>query len=495
MQRFILLIGWILLAQPALAGGKVLWLTEEDPSQKARERAEKLTEVTEHLSIADLNCVPQSVDEQVSAQYEALRAAVAAGKARWEEFEVEYVIATELQPTLEAVSMVRDERDLDDLIQAKLLQGEAVVRAFSDVEFLEDERAEPFRVALSQAEGEFSNRTVVRPWVEAIMLAPGRVWTRSDISDDWSYTQFQEIKGWLEEVPTAALDRSMVPTEETLVVNGRPYGDQLLRKVGVGVHFVHRVRNEAVCGIERVTAAPGQLIELGMGLAADDLEQALQQVMAGTTIGFPGTVKAALEALAEAANAPIYVAAEDEGHVAILAYARGAKLLDQQVVTVMRIGELGPAVVVSPLFDQEGEVIAAVHAGVGLEIGIYNAVVLMGADIALTPGYTMTYGQDEGEPDLWTSALPQVWGGLGAYLVRPKGRTPTFLLAGTYGWDGPAHMTFGGRASLGLPMKRTGRWVRMTLGGRGGATSRWDVDDEQKGLYVVFARFGFGALN
>ncbi len=401
MQPFMLMAGWILLAQPAFASGKVLWLTEQPPSEKAREKAEKLTEVAEHLSVADLNCVPLIVSEQTDAQYEALRAAVASGKARWEEFEVEYTIAVELEQPLASIAMVRDERDLDDLIQAKLLQGEAVVRAFSDVEFLEDERAEPFRVALSQAEGDLSNRTVIRPWVEAITLAPTRVWTRSDISDDWSFTKFQELKSWLEEVPKAALDRSVVPTEEAIVVDGRPYAGQPLHKIGTGVHFVHRVRNEAVCGRVRLMAKPGQLVELGVGLSADDLDSASQQVVAGTTLGFPPAVKTALEALAESAKAPIYVATETEGRVAILPYARGAKLLDQQVVTVMRIGELGPGLVVSPLFDQDGEVTPAVHAGVGVEIGVYNAVFLLGADIALTPGYTMTYGQNNGEPDLW----------------------------------------------------------------------------------------------
>ena len=129
-------------------------------------------------------------------------------------------------------------------------------------------------------------------------------------------------------------------------------------------------------------------------------------------------------------------ALDEKGRVEILPYARGAVLYKQKPVTFVLAGEIGGGVVVSSMFNEPGgaNVTAPAMMGhLGFELGIYNFAILGGSDLAITPANTLKFGRQDGSGDVTTSIQPRPWGGLGLYVLRPSGTTPTMLVAGTLG--------------------------------------------------------------
>lgn len=194
----------------------------------------------------------------------------------------------------------------------------------------------------------------------------------------------------------------------------------------------------------------------------------------------------------------MFVAAEDNGRIVVLPYAHGAELLKQRRVTVLGVGEVGAGAMTSTLFasDEDGKNVVAPSAvgSLGLEVGIYNAIVLAGTDLAITPGNTIAWANDEGTENIKSSMFLQPWAGLGAYLLRPTGRAPTAMVAATYSWLQPAHHAVGGRVSFGFPFQpEGGLWIRMTLGGSAFPSSMWDEGDTETPMAMLYARGGLAA--
>ena len=69
-------------------------------------------------------------------------------------------------------------------------------------------------------------------------------------------------------------------------------------------------------------------------------------------------------------------------------------------------------------------------------------------------------------------------------------------MAATYGWDYPAHLSFGGRINVSVPidMDVGGTWLRFTLGGKAAPKSLWDEGGDKTPMYSFFFRTGLGAL-
>ncbi|HCH66800.1 MAG TPA: hypothetical protein DFR83_28615, partial [Deltaproteobacteria bacterium] len=108
-----------------------------------------------------------------------------------------------------------------------------------------------------------------------------------------------------------------------------------------------------------------------------------------------------------------------------------------------------------------------------------------GSDVSLTPANVVTYDNNK-----TASILPQPWGGAGVYVLRPTGSTPTMLLAGTYGWNFPGHLAFGGRVAFGIPIDENKTWFRLVIGGDAAPTSMWDGDLKDISMYRMYLRFG-----
>lgn len=494
-RALIAFIAAFLYAWPAFAGPIVVWLEPDLPEEKYLRKAENSVGPAIHLSHVDVAFPPQPHTQADERTMGALRTEVIEARTRWDDFDVELGIATEMQAALDDVTLVRDSRDLEEVVDAYLVQGAAISRAFSPLAFREDEAAEPFRA-------EIPGDRVNSGWLQAVALAPDRTFTKADLVDGGPWPAFDDLYERLKDLPPGYLDVSDLPRGATVVVDGKVI-DRGTREVQLrpGTHFVHVIRNDVVSGRMKVTVEAGLTSDVQLPVDLATLGQANSTLVAGSTVGMSQTIEKSLAAIGKHYKGDVYLAALDGGRMVIEPWTGEAQRPKKRPVTVLGTGEIGGGVVVSPLFDDSGGdpvTSPAAHGGLGLEIGIFNGVILGGFDLAFTPGKTVTHGPgDETETDpnqnVTTSVLPQAWGGLGVYLSRPSDpRNTTLLLAGTYSWLGPAHFGLGGRVVLGIPMDDGGTWFRLTVGGASAGKSSWDTGNDKTPMHVLFLRLGFG---
>lgn len=474
----------------ALAGPIVVWFEPNPPPEKALAKVEKLAGPTGQLTHVDLAFPPQPAGDADVAKYKALRDTVASSRAKWEDFEVEFGIATDLGAVLDSVDVIRDERDADAMIEARALQGAAVLRAFDAQDFQEGARAEPFRV-------QFTGMPFLNgPWLEALAIDPDHA-LGQDVADQATWPDLQKLQERVATLADGTIDLSKLPPGASLVIDGTPFAGTGTAPLRPGHHYIHVVRNGVICGRSEVMINPGETTPLPMLVDPDELAAARTQLLSGTTTGFPEDVKKGLDALAAYNKGPVFVAAIDDGKVVIEPYAQGASLLKQQVITFLLTGDLGPELIVSPIFDDSdgANVTAPGAAGsLGIEFGASYGAIIGGLDAALTPGKTITFAAPDHLSNRSMSAFPQPFGGIGLYVLRPIGTEPYLLLAGTYGWNGPAHYAPGARLTVGIPLAAEHTWLRVTAGGTAASTSAWD---DQLGtttpMYTMFLRIGLAS--
>ncbi|MFK7930199.1 MAG: hypothetical protein AB8H79_18570 [Myxococcota bacterium] len=465
------------------AEGFVVWLQPDTPEEKKLQKVENLTNANVHLAHVDLAFPPQPATPEDAARIETLRETMADGKARWDEFDVELTIARELEAAIVPVDLIRDNRDLQDVVDARLFQGAAIQKAFSPDDFANNDDAAAFR-------RELPGVTANAPWVLAFALDPDREITRADVADGSAFPDMQALQPAYRELLSAELDVSKVPTGATLVVDGaeaKPEDDVI--KLRPGVHYTHVLRRGQVSGRQLLDVKSSQKLDLPLIVDDTELEQARLQVLQGLTTGFPDDVKSSIEDLSEHNDGPIFVAAlDDKGRVTVLPYARGATLLKSKPVSFVFAGEVGGGLIVSELFDEDAEksvTAPAIMGHLGFEFGIYNFAIVGGSDISLTPTGPVYFGDDKK-----TSIMPQPWGGLGLYVLRPTGNTPTMLLAGTYGFNYPGHRAVGGRMAFGVPIDENKTWFRIVLGGDASGSSTLDSPRDGAQMYRMYLRFG-----
>lgn len=493
MHRALIAVIALLQATPAFAQTVVVWLEPELPADRDQRRAEAVLdgEAYLHYGHEELAFPPEPWTSADERAYEGLRAEIVEGRARWDQFDVELDIARQLDVALAGVDIVRDRRDLEHVIGALLLQGSAVSRAWPPMGFQDAPEAEVFRAPVPGAR-------VNRPWLDAIGLQPDRTFVKGDVADGGPWPEFQEILTRLQGLPPGYLDLSDFPRDGKVYIDGDDV-EMGLRQVELrpGTHFVHLVRDGVVIGRQKIAVEAGITTRAPLEVDGSELGSARATLIGGSTVGFPVDVTHALDAIGKFhSSSSLYVAALDEGRVVVQPYAGDAKRVRKRPVTVVLSGEIGGGAIISPLFDPvDGDTTtaAAAHGGLGLEIGIYYGAILGGFDIALTPGQTITHGNRDETANVTSSVLPQAWGGVGAYLLRPNESHATLLLAATYGWYGPAHLGPGGRIALGIPIDDRGTWFRIAVGGSSSAKSAWDTGADKTPMHVLFLRFGFAA--
>lgn len=479
-----LALGLSTLSTTAMAAeGFVVWMQPDVPGEKQVQKVENLTNANVHLAHVDLAFPPQPATPEDAARIETLRQTMADGKAKWDEFDVELTIARELEAALVPIDLIRDKRDLQDVVDARLFEGAAVQKAFSPADFGTNEDAAPFR-------RELPGVTANAPWVAAFALDPEREVTRADVADGSAFPDMQALQPAYRELLSAKLDVSKVPTGATLVIDGaeaQPVDN--IVKLRPGAHYTHVLRRDQVSGRQILDVKSAEELELPLIVDETELEQARNQVLQGLTTGFPDDVKESIEDLSEHNSGPIFVAALDEkGRVTVLPYARGATLLKSKPLSFVFAGEFGGGLIVSELFDEEAETSVtapAIMGHLGFEFGIYNFAIVGGTDISLVPAGPVFF--DDGKK---TSILPQPWGGAGLYVLRPTGNTPTMIIAGTYGFNYPGHMALGGRVAFGVPVDQSKTWFRIVLGGDGAGRSILDGPQADSQMYRMYIRFG-----
>lgn len=485
---------WSVLLNAALANPIVVWLEPAAPDEKAVQKVENNVGPSTQLYHLDLAFPPEPASDADVAAYKALRDSVTDARERWDGFEVEFDLAKQLEEKINAITVIRDERDADALIEALCMQGAAVDRAFEDVDLQEGARAEPFRVKFDGGK-----RFLIEPWVLALAIDSDHK-LGMDVAEQATFPDLQKLQDEVSDLKSGTLDLSAVPPGATLVLDGTPQAVADKLTLRPGTHYVHFLRDGVVGGRNRVTITPGQTSKLPVKVDAEELAVARTKLLDGTTTGFPEDVKSSLDALGKYYKDSVFVAANDDGRVEIQPYAQGAALLKQQLVTFTFTGDIGPELVISPIFDDsDGANITGIgaSASLGAELGISYGALAGGMDLVFTPGRTVSFANKAHDANITTSALPQPWGGVGVYALRPIGTSPYLFLVGTYSWLGPAHYAPGARLTLGIPFETAKQWLRITLGGS--AAKQPDADwaayyaGSEVPMYTMFLRVGIGS--
>jgi hypothetical protein len=483
------------LAAPAAAGSPVIvWLEPTAPDAKAVQKVENDVGPGTQLYHLDLAFPPEPASEADVAAYKKLRDGVTVARERWDDFEVELGLARQLEEQINAITVIRDERDSDALIDALCMQGAAIDRAFEDLDFQEGAQAEPFRVKF-----EGQKKFLIEPWVLALAIDSDHK-LGMDVAEQATFPDLQRLQDAVNDLDSGTLDLSSVPAGATLVLDGTPQAVGSTLTLRPGTHYLHFMRDGVVSGRNRVAIQPGETAKLPVLVDAEELATARTKLLDGTTTGFPEDVKKALTALAAYYKGPVFVAASDDGKIEIQPYAQGAALLKQQLVTFTFTGDIGPELIITPLFDEaEGANITGIGASASLggEIGVSYGAVAGGMDLAFTPGRTVSFANGDKTANIHTSALPQPWGGIGVYGLRPIGTSPYLFLVGTYSWLGPAHYAPGARLTLGIPFETPKQWLRVTIGGSAAKkqAANWDAHfgGTDVPMYTMFLRVGIGS--
>ncbi|TNE90767.1 MAG: hypothetical protein EP330_07510 [Deltaproteobacteria bacterium] len=487
MHRLLPLIA-VLLGSVAQAAPTVVWLEPEVPDETARKKVERLLELeATHISHPELAFPPAPLTDEDAADYERLADLMLEARTRWNEYEVEYGLAEDLSGALRQIDVLRDGKDLRAVVDANLVIGAAMAMATTPEELRGAARAEPYRVTLSGV-------PMSRGWVQASALDPDREVVRADLVDGSRYPQYTEFASSYGQLPEGSIDLTAAPRGTVVMVDGEPVEPGTAEVFApAGMHYVHLDMDGKVIGRMTVDVAPQKVAALPLAVSLPDLGQARSALLEGST-EFPKAVSEALEGLAT--DRTLYVAAVDDGKVSLEPWTGNAAKAKRRPVTVVAAGELGAGVVMSTIFegsDGEKETVLAGNGSLGFEVGIYNFAILFGSDVAITPGRVILYGNSDMTANEATSVLPMPYGGFGAYVMRPRGRNATLLLAGTYGWQGPAHWGLGGRVALGIPTGETS-WVRLSLGGTHAGKSAWDEALGQTiPLQSLYFRIGIGA--
>ena len=469
MSRILLLFALCLgVSTHAEAADFIIWMEGQAPEDKVLTRAARLAGVKEHLFFRDLAFPPQPDSDADDAAYAALKIAKDTGLQSWTEYDVELEMARNLSTALEQVTVVRDERDLETLVETLLFQGAAIYRSFNPVTFEDDSQAAALRF---DQPGFAANLG----WARAMGLAPERRITRSDVVDASTYMNLREVETAYKGLNTGTLDLAGLPHAETLVVNGKEQsvspGDAL--ELRPGRHYVHIQRDGVISGRQVLDIESGQTVSLPFFVAPSELELAKSQIVNGLTTGFPDTVKESVERIAKHRKGAIFVAALDpDGQPVVLPYARGAKLAQNRKGAFILFGGAGFGLTKSQILDEEAltsdKWIPTGLAQFGLEVSYSYFCVTAGLDASIPAGRSVRFGGPGGntaEDDKETYVLPQPWVGVGSYILRPFDNRHTLLVAATTEYLFPAHMGFGGRVVWGLPFQSGNAWFRVTLGG------------------------------
>ncbi len=471
-------------AAPALAEPVTVWISDTAPEARTVERADLQTGGTLHLWSVDLAFPPMPETPKDGEHIEQVLAAVENGKARWDEFEIELAIAKDMKMVVGDVSLLRSDRDRTDLAGALIFQGTAEARAFDPNTFASDERAKDFRYDGPSA-------SVPRAWLDAYALM-GKLADRSMFADGTAWQHYQRVSGTIEGLPKATLTVEDVGGD--VWVDGRkaPVGSIPLTP---GKHYLHVVRGGIVHGRAILDAAPGGAYATPRAVDAESLAVTREKVLTGKVTGLPESVVASLALLAaDHEGGPLFLGADDGRRFYVVSYDGKAALKDTRLVTGVLYAEIGGGILATPIFEQATDPTAlyaagAASAGLGFEVGISYFAFGGGIDGTFTPGNTIQFAS--GEANSSVAVFPQPHFEIGAYAVRPTKPTPTFVILGGIAWLAPAHLGYGGRMAVGIPMKNETTWVRVSLGGYYGPSTLWDPAAGQAAV-SAFARVGFG---
>lgn len=490
MTRWLAALAGAGVAQVAMAAPTVVWLTPDLPEASLLEKADHQTGGTAHVTWYEIAFAPQPITEADREAVLQVQEAVENAYGRWNDFEVELPLAADLAMTVADVDTLADVRDVDALVTALLLQGSAELRAFDAAEFAVDERAAGLRA-------EVGGVAVPTSWVDAWALAKGAgrgSFVKSDFIDAAAFADWKRLSPAITGVGDAML--TWDPRVGQVVVDGKPIDGASARLVP-GLHRLHVLRDGVAAGRVQVRVAEGQQLVFPMPISVDDVDVATARVRAGEADGLPSSVVAGMDALAGRSDGgALYLAAPDGSKVDLLEFTASAKLASKRLATLVLTADIGGGIQMSSLYEEAdgaNRLAGAMSGGFGLDVGISYFLISLGMDASVTPGSTVLFANDAGTDNVGVSVYPQPHVGLGAYFLRPVADTPTVSLQADVAWLGPAHLTYGGRLAIGVPIDAKKNWFRVVLGGSYGPSSLWKLPDEPVSVTSAWLRVGVGA--
>lgn len=477
----------------AYASPLTVWLEDEVPDAAVRERADNKTGGTEHTGLRTLLFPAVQVRPHDGTAVQDLRDAVAAGLDQWDEFEIELVIAQDLQVAMDDVGLLRSREDAEVMLDALVFQGAAVARAFDPEDFAKSKKAEPFRTVVGGA-------AVPTAWINAhaLVTALGRdALSRQDFVDNNGWQDFQRVSSAITSQPMSHLTWN--PAAGELVLDGHPVTDTDGEvDVRPGVHHAYLVRDDAPCAAAVVSAPAGQTIPLPASATPDEVQRARQRVATGEATNLPESLASVISALEEVQGGPLYLGVvDDEGHMNLATFTADAVLRDKQLFSAVLFAEVGGGIQSTSLFNEVAEgkkpVAAAISGGAGVEFGISYFLIGLGVDGAITPARTISSANASSTENNASSVFVQPWGGIGAYILRPVSDTPTLSILGEVNWNSPAHLGYGGRLTLGVPLDSRRNWLRLSAGATYSPSTLWKLPDDPLSLLTGWFRIGMGA--
>jgi hypothetical protein len=245
-------------------------------------------------------------DVSDDAAYDALRAAVIDGRASWDEWDIELKLAQDLYEVLQNVTVVRNDRDLRDVIDAHLLAGAAISRAFPPSEFSTLPAAEPFRLAAPGG-------PINRGWYTAMALDSQRTFARADIADGAPFDDFALVQRRADEFQVGIIDLDRVPDTAQVYVDGTFVGTGVARvELAPGEHYFHIVRGGRVSGRQVVRVESGRSVATPMAVDDGELAAARSAFLEGSMGAFPEDVSASLDAIQRTLRQGVFLAAVDD---------------------------------------------------------------------------------------------------------------------------------------------------------------------------------------
>jgi hypothetical protein len=479
----------LLLTQAALAADPavIVWAAPAVPDETLRGKAERRTGPARHLAWGDLALGPTPWVERDESARANLEKVIAASRERWDGFDIETTLARELAEAAGPVEVLRDDADRALLVQASILAGAAALRAAAPAGWAVDPTVAPFRAMIGE-------RAFPAALVQAVALEPARAFTRADVPDAATLASLEQIRAQVATLPPSSLRIAPLPSGVSVMLDGRPLSGSGPHPLAAGRHYLHLLKDGVVQARQVFSAEPGLAVSFAPWVGAEDMESMRVGVVESPKPTVDGPLAVAIRA--RSAGAPIFVAAVDpKGKPAVRAWENGAAFKRPPLLNGLFTTTIGTSSIASRGFvGHEGEKTTTDayagsidFSGALAWFGVYG-----GASLHVTPDQLSQFSTGGGTQEN-LSLLAQPYAGGAVYLPRPA-RGNFFAMVGAHvGWLAPGAKGTGVRAGVGVPLGRSGNWLRADWD-RFDGVQQTDFPGEGEATTVQSIRVGFSSV-
>jgi len=273
VRTSLILIATALLA-PAHAA-EVVWLSAPSDADAATV-ARLASAARAPLRPLDLRAAPTAQGPSDAAAWEALDRTLAEVRAFETRLDGEALIARDLAPAIQAITLLRSAADQDRLRRALAYQGFAVHRlAGGDLSI--DEVA-PYVWTTERG-------ALIRPWVDAVALDPSYAITAYDIAEAPQRVAYNETARAVRDLLPATVRVAGLPAGAALWVDGAPVevGAASTIRLPPGRHRAHLVEQDRVTARWTLDLEPGGSTELAPPVDPAAFDRALAGLSDGPT--------------------------------------------------------------------------------------------------------------------------------------------------------------------------------------------------------------------